>query len=157
MAKKGKRRIGIAIDMTPMVDIGFLLLIFYMTTTQFKPPEREHVMMPASHSEIKVPDAGLINITVNNNNNIFIEYVTKNEQTGEIYRESPEVTLNTLNFELAKARLKFPSAYVLIKADRKATYGTIREVMNNLQDLKINQFSLMTEMKTDPIAPASGM
>ena len=39
MSKKHKRRIGVAIDMTPMVDIAFLLLIFYMTTTQFKPPE----------------------------------------------------------------------------------------------------------------------
>ena len=52
MAKHPKRRIGVAIDMTPMVDIGFLLLIFYMTTTQFKPPEREHVTLPSSHSEI---------------------------------------------------------------------------------------------------------
>jgi biopolymer transport protein ExbD len=157
MAKRHKRRIGIAIDMTPMVDIGFLLLIFYMTTTQFKPPEREHVTLAASHSEIKVPDAGLINITINKNDNIFIEYVTKNEQTGEVYRESPEVTLNTLNLELAKARSKFPSAYVLIKADRDSKYGTIREIMNTLQDVKIDHFSLMTEMKTDPITPSAAM
>ena len=38
-----KRRVGIRIDMTPMVDIAFLLLIFYMTTTQFKPPEAKAV------------------------------------------------------------------------------------------------------------------
>jgi biopolymer transport protein ExbD len=155
MSKKHKRRIGIAIDMTPMVDIGFLLLIFYMTTTQFKPPEREHVTLPASHSEIKVPDAGLINITINNGDNIFIEYVTKNEQTGEIYRESPEVTLRTLNSELAKARLKFPNSYILIKADRDSKYGTIREIMNTLQEVNIDHFSLMTEMKADPIAPSA--
>jgi biopolymer transport protein ExbD len=155
MAKKHKRRIGVAIDMTPMVDIGFLLLIFYMTTTQFKPPEREHVTLPASHSEIKVPDAGLINITINNSDNIFIEYVTKNEQTGEIYRESPEITLKTLNLELGKARQKMPAAYVLIKADKNSKYGTIREIMNTLQDIKIDHFSLMTEMKADPIAPSA--
>ncbi len=151
MAKKPRRRIGIAIDMTPMVDIGFLLLIFYMTTTQFKPPEREHVTIPASHSEIKVPDAGLINITINKNDNIFIEYVTKNDSTGEIYRESPEVTINTLNYELTKARLKYPTAYILIKADKESHYGTMRSVMSTLQDLKIDHFSLMTEFKTDPI------
>jgi biopolymer transport protein ExbD len=151
MAKRPKRRVGIAIDMTPMVDIGFLLLIFYMTTTQFKPPEKEHVTLASSHSEIKVPDAGLINITINNNDNIFIEYVTKNESTGEVYRESPEVTLNSLNSELAKARLKFPTAYILIKADKNSKYGTMREVMNALQDANIDHFSMMTEMKTDPI------
>ena len=39
MAIKKKRRVAIRLDMTPMVDIAFLLLIFYMATTQFKPPE----------------------------------------------------------------------------------------------------------------------
>jgi len=37
--KRKKRRIGIILDMTPMVDIAILLLIFYMATTQFKPPQ----------------------------------------------------------------------------------------------------------------------
>jgi biopolymer transport protein ExbD len=41
MLKRPKRRIGIKIDMTPMVDIAFLLLIFYMATTTFKPPEKK--------------------------------------------------------------------------------------------------------------------
>ena len=35
---KKKRRIGISIDMTPMVDVAFLLLIFFMVTTVFRQP-----------------------------------------------------------------------------------------------------------------------
>ena len=50
--KKKKKRVGVRIDMTPMVDIGFLLLIFYMATTQFKPPEKKQVNLPSSHSMI---------------------------------------------------------------------------------------------------------
>ncbi|MBD3162212.1 MAG: biopolymer transporter ExbD, partial [Candidatus Latescibacteria bacterium] len=34
--------------MTPFVDIAFLLLIFFMATTQFKPPEEVSVVLPAS-------------------------------------------------------------------------------------------------------------
>ena len=56
MLKAKKRRVDIRIDMTPMVDIAFLLLIFYMATTSFKPPEKLHVSLPASHSEIKLPE-----------------------------------------------------------------------------------------------------
>ena len=41
--KKGRRRkpkrIGIKIDMTPMVDVAFLLLIFFMCTTVFRKPQ----------------------------------------------------------------------------------------------------------------------
>ena len=74
MASK-KRRINIAIDMTPMVDIAFLLLIFYMTTTSFKPPEKFEVVLPPSESQYNMPDADIINITVNKEDEIFLEYV----------------------------------------------------------------------------------
>ena len=50
MTKKKKRRIGIILDMTPMVDIAILLLIFYMATTQFKPPQTREVTLPVSQA-----------------------------------------------------------------------------------------------------------
>ncbi len=64
MSTKKKRRIAVRIDMTPMVDIAFLLLIFYMATTQFKPPEARAVDLPESHSQIKLPDKDVINVTL---------------------------------------------------------------------------------------------
>jgi biopolymer transport protein ExbD len=147
MAKRPKRRIGVTIDMTPMVDIAFLLLIFYMATTQFKPPEKESVSLPQSTSEIKVPDKGIINITVNKYDNIYVEYITKDPETGEIVRESPEVTLRTLNYELTSARVKLGNPEIIVKADRECSYGAMRNLMNTLQDLNIDHFSLMTDMK----------
>src|SRR5207245_11277812 len=59
---KKKRRIGIAIDMTPMVDVAFLLLIFFMCTTQFKPPEKDKITLPESNSEAKSPETGIITL-----------------------------------------------------------------------------------------------
>ena len=53
--------------MTAMVDVAFLLLIFFMSTTQFKPPEQVSVTLPESGSEIKVPATGVIVLTVNIN------------------------------------------------------------------------------------------
>ena len=61
---KKMRRIGITIDMTPMVDIMFLLLIFFMATTQFKPPEQDKVTLPESGSEAKAPESDIITIAV---------------------------------------------------------------------------------------------
>ena len=62
----------IHIDMTPMVDVAFLLLIFFMTTTQFKPPEVVAVTLPASRSEIHVPETDTIILTVNREGRVFI-------------------------------------------------------------------------------------
>ncbi len=149
MAGRPKRRIGVTIDMTPMVDIAFLLLIFYMATTQFKPPEKESVSLPLSHSEIKVPDKGIINITVNKYDALFVEYITKDTETGEIIRESPEVTLRTLNYELTKARVKMGNPEIIVKADRECSYGAMRKLMSTLQDVGIDHFALMTDMKMD--------
>src|SRR5882724_11863851 len=61
---KKKRRIGVSIDMTPMVDVAFLLLIFFMTTTQFQPPEKDKIDLPKSNSEAKSPESDVIVIAV---------------------------------------------------------------------------------------------
>lgn len=147
MAKRPKRRVGVVIDMTPMVDIAFLLLIFYMATTQFKPPEKESVSLPKSTSEIKVPDKGIINITVNKYDALFVEFITKNEETGEIVREAQEVTTRNLNYELTQARLKLGNPEIIVRADRECSYKAMRDLMSTLQEVNIDHFSLMTDMK----------
>ena len=75
MAIKKTRRVAIRIDMTPMVDIAFLLLIFYMATTQFKPPEARAVTLPQSHSQIELPDKDVIHITVTSLDSIYVDYL----------------------------------------------------------------------------------
>src|SRR6266581_9630095 len=45
-AHRPKRRVGIRIDMTPMVDVAFLLLIFFMVTTVFRTPQALEINLP---------------------------------------------------------------------------------------------------------------
>jgi len=52
-----------SIDMTPMVDLAFLLVTFFMLTTKFRPDEPVTVTIPFSLSQTKLPDnATTINI-----------------------------------------------------------------------------------------------
>jgi biopolymer transport protein ExbD len=60
--KRPRARIGI--DMTPMVDIGFLLVIFFMSTYHARPPETVQVTLPLSRSPFKVPEADVMIVTV---------------------------------------------------------------------------------------------
>ena len=53
--RRPKRRIGIKIDMTPMVDIAFLLLIFYMVTTVFSMPQSMELNLPPKPKEDEPP------------------------------------------------------------------------------------------------------
>ena len=50
-----KSRVGIHMDMTPMVDIAFLLLIFFMVTTVFRPPLAMEINLPESDATVQVP------------------------------------------------------------------------------------------------------
>ncbi len=59
------------IDMTPMVDLFFLLLIFFILTATFRTPEAVQVDTPTSVSETTTPEKHVITITVSNENKVF--------------------------------------------------------------------------------------
>jgi biopolymer transport protein ExbD len=158
MLKAKKRRINIRIDMTPMVDIAFLLLIFYMATTSFKPPEKLHVSLPASHSEIKLPESDMIYVTVTKEDSVMVEYITKQKveregkEISEPVRHYQEATPTSLPLVITQIRASVPGAYkwfVVIKADKAVSYGTMNSIMNALQEIKISKFSLVTEMEME--------
>lgn len=65
--RRPKRRISIRIDMTPMVDIAFLLLIFYMVTTVFAMPQAMEINLPPDDTldtELEVKESNLLTIRV---------------------------------------------------------------------------------------------
>jgi biopolymer transport protein ExbD len=134
-----KRRIGVRIDMTPMVDVAFLLLIFFMTTTQFKPPEVVAVTLPASRSEIRVPETGTIILTVNSEGRIFI--------STERIADAQEVPREELVPALVAWRSRNPEAVVILKGDKDADFGTIADIMDALVQAKTLRFNLMTDLK----------
>ncbi|HSR18490.1 MAG TPA: biopolymer transporter ExbD [Ignavibacteriaceae bacterium] len=66
------------IDMTAMCDVAFLLLTFFMLTTQFKSDESVIVDTPSSISEIKLPDTDILNITITGDGKVFFNIDNKN-------------------------------------------------------------------------------
>ena len=141
MAKIKSKRIGIAIDMTPLVDVAFLLLIFFMTTTQFQPPEKEKITLPKSASEFKKPESNIITANVTTEGRIRLEFVERREKKDQI------VDVSTFGGWLQTARLSNPSAYVLLKADKDAPYGVIEQIMKELQNQNANRFNIVTDAK----------
>lgn len=57
--------------MTPMVDLAFLLVTFFMLTTKFAPEESVVVDTPSSVSELKLPENNVITLTVDKNKRVF--------------------------------------------------------------------------------------
>lgn len=133
-----KRRVGVKIDMTPMVDVAFLLLIFFMTTTQFKPPEEVSVLLPASGSELKVPESGIITVTVNKTGKIYIS--DEMGQTVEVPKADLVAAINTFRNKNLLARM-------ILKGDKDADFGPVADVMDAFQHTNALRFNLMTELR----------
>jgi biopolymer transport protein ExbD len=136
------RRTRVRIDMTPMVDVAFLLLIFFMSTTQFKPPEPVAVTLPFSQSEIHVPETGTIILTVNQTGQVFIS----SERGTDIQELSPDNLLEAI----VAWRTRNPGAVVVVKGDRDAAFGAMVDLMDALADAKTLRFNLMTDLAKKP-------
>jgi biopolymer transport protein ExbD len=136
----GKKRIGIAIDMTPFVDIGFLLLIFFMSTTSFKPPEPVEVKLPSSHSEFKVPESDVLVLYVDKDGTLAI-------QLGLVAKEAEFIEAKDLATYVMNARARNPKLRMAIRADKDVPYGVMADVMKAMQISNTLRFNLVTELE----------
>ncbi len=77
--KKGKKsfkkpRMAVRVDMTPMVDVAFLLLIFFMVTTVFRLPQAMEINLPPENKDVtdtKVRESRMLTFRINNSNQLF--------------------------------------------------------------------------------------
>jgi biopolymer transport protein ExbD len=152
MSKHKKKRLGTRIDMTPMVDVAMLLLTFFMMTTQFKAPEDVEVIIPASHSQFKLPESHIMMVYVTKEGKIFLgvdaqglmERLFGKESK---YKRAVEVDKNMLGNILIQARINDPKLRTVVKGDKGAPYGPLEDVMDVLVKAKITRFNLVTDLE----------
>jgi biopolymer transport protein ExbD len=142
---KKMRRIGIGIDMTPMVDVAFLLLIFFMCTTQFKPPEKDKITLPESNSEAKAPESDIITIAVTKLPSVRVIWRQGGQEVNrEVAAQDVESQLGQV---LSTARSANPAARMIVKMDKDAPYGVMADMMGALQDAKAPRFNVETDLE----------
>jgi biopolymer transport protein ExbD len=151
MPKHKKKRLGTRIDMTPMVDVAMLLLTFFMMTTQFKPPEDVEVIIPASHSQFKLPESHIMMVYVNREGKIYLGVDAQGLMerlfgTQNKYKRAIEVDKSTLGNILIQARINDPKLRTVVKGDKDAPYGPMEDVMDVLVKAQITRFNLVTDL-----------
>src|ERR1700690_2717326 len=69
--KKRAKKLSTRIDMTPMVDLGFLLLTFFMLTTTFSKPKVIGLTPPIKSDKKTEVDTTSLTIVLSGNNKIY--------------------------------------------------------------------------------------
>ena len=135
-----KRRLSIRIDMTPMVDVAFLLLTFFMLTTVFSKPQTMELNMPPDESKIEVAESNLLTVRVTPDGSIYWNIGT----------EAPtKMTLKELRPLLLERTANNPRLITLIKIDRDGTYNMMVDVMDEINLANIVRFSIVPMGETD--------
>jgi biopolymer transport protein ExbD len=129
--RRGRRRrgrVGVHSDITPMVDIAFLLLIFYMVTTVFAKPQALEVTMPPD-DERPVDVDHMLRLWVDDNNEIWWA-------RGEISPSKPPVSLpggpDTLKHLLVDQNQADTQLVILAKVHREADFESMVQVLDEL-------------------------
>lgn len=92
MPKVKIKRKDTAVDMTAMTDVAFLLLTFFILTSNFIKKEPVQVNTPSSISKIKIPDVNVMQVLINADGKIFFgvdgqhERIELLDKVGEIYK-----------------------------------------------------------------------
>lgn len=103
------------IDMAPLIDMVFLLLIFFMVTTSFVKETGIDVNRPAA-STAELKDKG----------NILVAVSTE----GDIFYEKQKIDMRSVRAHIERSLAENPEGSVVIIADRKSDTGIVVRVMD---------------------------
>lgn len=154
MAKIKPKRAGILLDMTPLVDIAFLLLTFFMMTTQFKPVEEVTIDLPSSNSVFKLPESDVLSLSLAKDGRIFMGLDNQRLRARLFGKENElkagvEIPKDKLAEYLIQARTANPRLRTVIKGDKGTEYGVAQDVMDILLKTKITRFNLVTNLESN--------
>ena len=121
------------IDITPLVDMVFLLLIFFMLSTTFIVTPGIKVNLPRSSAEKITQENQEVQVVITEDNRILIEGVA--------------VDARELKQQFVGVGREAPQTLVVIKADVKALHGTVVEVMDIAKESGLNRLAIATQPK----------
>ncbi|HEV8286099.1 MAG TPA: biopolymer transporter ExbD [Chitinophagaceae bacterium] len=100
------------VDMTPFVDVAFLILTFFIMATKFKPPEPVEVNTPKSVSTTELPESNAVLITIDKEGKVY--FTVLSEKAKSIYDEVINNINSTRNLALTDAeKVNYRKTYLV--------------------------------------------
>ncbi|MEY2829801.1 MAG: hypothetical protein RIQ33_1659 [Bacteroidota bacterium] len=162
----GGKKSSPRVDMTPMVDLGFLLVTFFMVTTTFSKPMVMELGMPDKNNptkdNMKIKESRAITLILGKENRVF--YYTGTGQDAEnthievgyfndgkksirqaLLRRKQEVETNPN----LSAKEKSDGMVVLIKPDEESNYKNVVDILDEMKICDIHIYAIVDISKPE--------
>jgi len=121
------------IDLTPMVDVVFLLLIFFMISTTFVESPGISIKLPEASSQAVEREPREIKISLS--------------REGDIYHQDRKISLNQYKTLLAEHQAEADNTTILLLADQEARHGKVVTLMDFARDAGFVKLAIATEQR----------
>ena len=140
-----KRRSGgtLVLEITPLIDVVFLLLIFFMLATSFDERSAFKIDLPKSTATKTKSTLKEVQVLVDKDRNVYLRYT---DNSGKSQNEKLDLTsfVSVVSEKLNNSENKD----VIISADKDIDYGFIVEIMSLLKESGASAINIDTAIKS---------
>ena len=126
------------LDITPLIDVVFLLLIFFMVSTTFEHESEVNITLPEASKEIAQAKPDAINIAIDNQSRIYI-----NE------KELLNSQISTIKGAIYDISVNLPDAPIIISADEEAPFQMVIRTMDAARQLGLVKITFATRINEE--------
>jgi len=130
------------IELTPLIDVVFLLLIFFMISTTFTKETALKINLPEANGEVSAEQPLSVEVQVGAESQYAITSSTE---------KSSRALINSNRATLKKALSEYQnreSILLIIRADKKATHDSVIKVLDVAQELDLTNITFATKQVT---------
>jgi biopolymer transport protein ExbD len=135
---RSERRDEVDLDITPLIDVVFLLLIFFMVSTTFEHNSEINITLPSSSKEITEAKPDAVNVGLDAQGNVYIND-----------KSLVNAQLETIKAALSDALVGLNEPPVIISADSNATHQSVVRVMDAARQLGLVKITFATQELQD--------
>ena len=125
------RETQMTVNMAPLIDMVFLLLIFFIVTTSFVKETGIEVQRPIASTSV-LQDKGSILVGIDENGNVFFD--------------KKRIDIRSVRYNMEKALAETPGSSVVLVADKQAQAGVLIQVMDGCRLAGATDISIATEL-----------
>lgn len=142
---KKSKKLSTRVDLTPMVDLGFLLITFFIFTTTMSQPTAMKLNLPKDAAKPEdqnlAKESGVITILLGKDDNVFY-YEGKLDNTGSNFKPSTFKEIRNVLLD-KKARTPEKDLVVILKPSEECTYRNVVDILDEMAINVLKKYALV--------------